>query len=522
MVIDCLNNKTVQQSIEMINDENITNLSWLFLIENVHKHPELIEFRNKEHIDFQMKPLMLDLFYSKVCSILGLIELKIRLQKETEKRKGAISSLVNEKRYAESLINSSMDMIISVDLERNIFEFNFSAQEAFGYSREEVIGRPVDLLYADPDQSLNVYSNTIKKNRYSAEVINRRKNGKFFPSIISASILVERDGRILGLMGISRDISEWKKVELDLKKAKELAEAANKAKSEFLANMSHEIRTPMTSVIGYAELLEDHMKAQPDLFEFVQIIRRNGEHLLRLMNDILDLSLVERGKLIVKRVSCQPQQIIKNLCHILQSNCDAKNLYLEIHFDGKIPTSIYSDPTRILQCLVNLLGNAIKFTPRGGKIFLNLCYFKDPSGSYLKFRVKDSGIGIPKDKISLLMKPFEQGEFPGQVESKGAGLGLSITQSLSQLLGGSLSVKSKENEGSEFTLLVNCGLNHEEIIFASPNKAISGAIQERHQDSFSQNITGKVNLKGKILLAEDNPDIQKLLKYFLFESWCTR
>ena len=313
----------------------------------------------------------------------------------------------------------------------------------------------MDILYADFDQSLTVYKKTIKNRKYSTEVINKRKSGELFISIISASVLVERGGKVLGLMGISRDISDWKRVEVELKRAKEEAEAANHAKSEFLAHMSHEIRTLLTSVIGYGELLEGKLSDKSEFYEYVQCILRNGHHLLCLIDDILDLSRVEKGKLFIQSVLCHPSHIVAASCHILQNKISEKNINLHVEYLSKIPETIESDPTRILQCLVNLVGNAIKFTHADGNVKFMIDFVTENEKPLLRFQIKDDGVGIESDQLDLILQPFEQGHINDSLKISGVGLGLTITRQLAELLDGSLSVTSELNKGSTFTLK-NC------------------------------------------------------------------
>ena len=516
-IIDTGDDSDLRDALRFLNDRKPENRISLLLVNGKCEKTELLSLCEKGEVDYLTKPIIKELFTGRVKHLFNEIKFKLSLDQEVANRKALLSSLLDEERYAESLINSSMDMIISVDLKRNIFEFNKRAQETFGYTKEEIIGKPVDLLYADKNQSLSVYQHTLEEHQYSAEITNRRKNGELFPSLISASILVERGGKTLGLMGVSRDISDFKRVEAELKRAKEEAEKANRAKSEFLTNMSHEIRTPMTSVIGYAELLEDGLIGNPELLEFVRSVKRNGQHLLHLINEILDLSQVEKGKLALNHVYCSPQNIMTNLYHITNGKSKEKGLSLSVNYIGRIPKFIHSDPTRILQCLVNLVGNAIKFTPTGGSISVSIECLKDDEEPVLCFQVTDTGIGIPANQLKIIMEPFEQGNIPNEISSQGVGLGLSITRRLANLLGGSVSVKSQHGNGSTFTLTVKCGLSANELELTDVVK-IDDAIPEINVDSDERENELPMVLNGKILLAEDNPDISKLVTKILKDA----
>jgi PAS domain S-box-containing protein len=264
----------------------------------------------------------------------------------------------DDKQYRNNLLDSSLDMIISVDTQRRIVEFNESARNTFGYSQEEVLGKHVSLLYAEAPQSEGIYETTLREGRFVGEVKNRKKNGETFFAFVSASVMRDHNAKVVGCMGISRDMSGWRRIDQELRRAKEQAEAANRAKSQFLANMSHEMRTPISAVIGYAELLEEQLTDKPELVDYVDNIRRNSEHLLRLINDILDLSKVESGKLSIERIPCNPASIVSDCFHLLRTKSLDKGVHFRVRYPGSMPQTIRSDPTRILQCLVNLADNA--------------------------------------------------------------------------------------------------------------------------------------------------------------------
>jgi two-component system, sensor histidine kinase and response regulator len=211
--------------------------------------------------------------------------------------------------FARSIIDSSLDMIIVVDERRRILEFNPAAQHAFGYRSEEVLGRSIDLLYADQRFGEHIYTIARQQGRYVHEVVNRRKDGMEFDSLLSASVLCDGAGDILGVMSVFRDITDQKRAVAELRKAKEEAEAANQAKTEFLATMSHEIRTPMNAIIGMADLLWE-TPLMPEQQEYVGICRRASLSLLTLLNDILDLSKVEAGYVELEQIEFDLREVI--------------------------------------------------------------------------------------------------------------------------------------------------------------------------------------------------------------------
>ena len=250
----------------------------------------------------------------------------------------------------------------------------------------------------------------------------------------------------------------------DLQTAQKAAEAASNAKSEFLANMSHEIRTPMTAILGYTENLLDPDLSDSDKLSALHTVRRNSEHLLQIINDILDLSKIEAGKLAVEQLRCSPVQLAAEVQSLMQVRAGAKNIALNTEFIGPVPESIESDPTRLRQILVNLVGNAIKFTESGGvRIITRLV--DGPEGEVqgganvprMQFDVLDTGIGMTEEQVGRLFQPFTQADTSTTRRFGGTGLGLSISVRLAEMLGGGIAVESTPGEGSLFRLTVGAG-----------------------------------------------------------------
>jgi len=213
-----------------------------------------------------------------------LVKANETLHAEISEHKRTEEALRVSQQYAKNIIDSSLDMIITVDMERHIVEFNKAAQKTFGYTAEEVLGKHINILYADPEGASAISQNIVSEGQYVGEALNRRKNGEVFPCLISASVLYDARGNPIGSMGISRDITERKFAEEELRKTKEQAEFANRAKSEFLANMSHEIRTPMNAILGFTEILLSKVE-NPQQKDYLANIYSSGRALLSLIDD---------------------------------------------------------------------------------------------------------------------------------------------------------------------------------------------------------------------------------------------
>jgi signal transduction histidine kinase/CheY-like chemotaxis protein len=286
---------------------------------------------------------------------------------------------------------------------------------------------------------------------------------------------------------------------------------ANRAKSAFLANMSHEIRTPMAAVIGYADLLLDPGLGSSDRVDYVQTIRRNAEHLTALVNDILDISKIEAGKMTVERIATSPSLTVVEVASLMRARAMEKNLALDIEYEGAIPETIQSDPTRLKQILLNFVGNAVKFTEAGRVSIRVRCDPPESTDPRLTIEVSDTGIGIAEEALTTLFTAFTQADASTTRRFGGSGLGLVISHRLADLLGGAIAVESKVGQGSVFRLAVPTGP-------LAGVKMVAGRVETfMGTDEPARSVPRVPSLPPtcRVLLAEDGRDNQLLIKTFL-------
>jgi two-component system, sensor histidine kinase len=301
--------------------------------------------------------------------------------------------------------------------------------------------------------------------------------------------------------------NELQTVNAGLTTAMSRAEAANRAKSEFLANMSHEIRTPMTAILGYSDVMLDPKRTLSDRADCLQVIRRNAQHLLELINDILDISKIEADKMTVERIPAELPRIIVDVSSMLRPRAMNKGLSLRVDFDGAIPLEIATDPLRLKQVLMNVVGNAIKFTDHG-EVTMRVRCQRDGQSSRILFDISDTGIGMTPEQIERLFQPFMQADGSMTRKYGGTGLGLAISKRLVALMGGEISVTSEIGRGSTFSIAIDGGdLSKTQLLDDLCESMLAPAPYVDQVDD--------LRLLGRILLAEDGIDNQHLISMHL-------
>jgi PAS domain S-box-containing protein len=365
-----------------------------------------------------------------------------------------LSDVHRQKQYFESLLEISPSAIITVGNDDKVTAWNPAAEKLFGYTREEAIGRDVDeLIAASADLGAEAREVNRRGSEHEYRLLTRRtrKDGSLVDvQLLVAPVLVE--GQLVGRYGIYHDVGE-------LQRARQAAEEATEAKSTFLATMSHEIRTPMNAVIGMTGLLLD-TELTPEQRGFAEVIRTSGDALLGIINDILDLSKIEAGKLELERRPFVLRDSIEAALDLVAASAAAKALDLASLLDPKAPVTLVGDATRLGQILANLLTNAVKFTDEG-EVVLSVESKRVVEGDglgaeiyELHFALRDTGIGIAKERIDRLFHSFSQVDASTTRRYGGTGLGLAISKRLSEMMGGTMWVESEAGRGSVFHFTV--------------------------------------------------------------------
>lgn len=402
-------------------------------------------------------------------------------------------------RYSRSLIEASLDPLITINAEGKITGMNEALTNITGITREKITGTDFFNYFTDPKQARQVFKETFAK----GFVVNfpltiRHKDGRLTDVLFNGSIYRDERGNILGIVIVARDVTDQNKFQKELIEAKQKAEEAVKSKQQFLSNMSHEIRTPLNAIIGFTKvILKTELNDKQR--EYINAIKLSGDSLIVLINDILDLAKVDAGKMTFEQIPFRLCASVSAMLHLFETKISEKNLELITEYDSSIPDVLLGDPVRLHQIIMNLVSNAIKFTSYGQITISVKLLHDDTEKSTIEFTVTDTGIGIPTDKLDKVFDNFQQATTDTNRLYGGTGLGLSIVKQLVEAQGGKVALKSTEGEGSSFSFFLS---------FKKTNAKVDTEAERSIQPELWAKDT-------KVLVAEDVKLNQLLIKTLL-------
>lgn len=413
-----------------------------------------------------------------------------------------LDQLEARERSFDAILENAADGIFTVDSKGTILFFNPKSESIFGYNAEEIRGRNISCLFDDVSER-EVQAGLSHLHGELREQVGRRKNGQSFP--IEVGVNPMSTGEEGTYVGIARDITDRKRAEAMMQQAQHQAEAASQkavaashAKSDFLSHMSHELRTPLNGILGYAQILQRDKTLKGPQTERVAAIVRCGEHLLALINDVLDLSKIEAGRLEVDPVPTDLHELIQSVAEIVRPRAMSKKIAFDVRSNDDVPRFIVVDPAKLRQILINLAGNAIKFTDQGS-VAIQL---EQVETDRLRLDVIDTGIGIDEAEQRVIFDAFKQVE--AGKHAGGTGLGLSICKRLSEAMGGQINVQSKPGQGSTFRLELP-------LVLASESERHDVALRNQQgAGAFATPVQGQT-----ILVADDHAANREVLQTLL-------
>lgn len=489
----------------------IANIELVFQDEEKEKRAAELIIANKELV-FQNGEK------EKRAAELVIADIELDFQsKEKEKREIATKELEafsyaakRASQYARSLIEASLDPLFTISPAGKITDMNNASVNITGIPREKLIGTDFFNYFTEPDKARKGYKEVFAKG-FVADYPLTIRDHKLTDVLFNGSVYKDEQGKVLGVVVVARDITEQKRIEKEFTEAKIFAELATeiaeeakskaedavKAKQQFLSNMSHEIRTPMNAIIGFTKvLLKTDITAKQR--EYLVAIKLSGDSLIVLINDILDLAKVDAGKMIFEEIPFKMEASISAMLHLFETKIREKNLELVKEYDDKIPRVLLGDPVRLHQIILNLVSNAVKFTSKGRITVSARLLEENTDNVNIEFAVTDTGIGIGDNKIKKIFENFQQASSDTSRLYGGTGLGLAIVKQLVEPQGGSISVKSRINEGSTFSFILN---------FKKTNAEADLDMEMAELDGESKNI--------KVLVVEDIALNQLLMKTLL-------
>ncbi len=467
---------------------------WVTKVNDLEKYGLLIT-------DFALNDTTPDLLHVFQAQEIAIKEIK-QLVKNLDKQKLELNQ--NRKLYKQ-LVEEAGDIIFRTDRQGLISYINPIGLHVFNQKEEDIIGchftELIDQAFRAEAQGLFKEQVSTKKATLYQEVPYKKADGENIWYGQNINLLFEND-HLIGAQVVARDISERKKFEAELLKAKEIAEESELAKEKFLANMSHEIRTPMNAIYGLANILMDKSLSDEDR-ESVRAINHSANNLIRIINDILDFSKIESGNVEIRQNVFNLEQVLEGVIQTLNLGASDKDIELKMFIDSEVPKELIGDPVRLRQIVLNLKSNAIKFTEHGFVETRVKVKHRSAENCTLLFEIKDTGIGIPESKLETIFRSFTQASDDTSRKYGGTGLGLTIAKELIELQSGTIEVQSIQGHGSTFVFTLK-------FEFGTGLEA-QAKLQER-------NYTLDELTDYKFLMAEDNP-MNQLLAKKVFAKW---
>ena len=394
-------------------------------------------------------------------------------------------------------IEQSPNMVVVTDLRERITNVNDAFKRMTGFTAEQALGRkPSELLRSGktPRETYDELRQCLDSGHpWRGRFYNHRADGTEFISAATIWPIKNEAGKLTNYLSLQEDITEQVKVQEALQTAKLVAEHASRSKSEFLAAMSHEIRTPMNAIIGFTRGLLRDVK-DPNVLGRLKKIAQSSNHLLRIINDILDMSKIESGKMVLNPESFSLKQLLSGVEGQIMDKAEAKGLSLVVDIAPEVPDLLFGDALRISQCLLNYAGNAVKFTSKGSVTFRIAMERRTAAGYLIRFSVDDTGIGIDQDALNRLFTPFEQADKSTTRQFGGTGLGLALSKNLAELMGGTVGADSTPGKGSSFwfTAMVEPALD-----------LGAGLRQGAYPAEYASLILTKTYSQAKVMVVED-------------------
>ncbi|MDM8515700.1 ATP-binding protein [Desulfobacterales bacterium HSG16] len=406
-------------------------------------------------LDYVTKPIQEEEVLARITTHLNLRKLQKCLEEKNAKL-----------HFQAMLMDQIKDSIFSTDMEGRITYINQAAVRSFRKTQEEVIGKTVCVLGESPEYTAvqnKIIKKTLSDGKWQGKVVNYDKSGTEHIFETKTWLIHDKNGEHKGMVSTSTDITEQANMQDALVKAKETAETASKAKGAFLANMGHELRSPLNSIIGFSRIMARDKNLSSEYQKNLDVIHRSGEHLLSLIDDVLNMSSINAGNATLAEEDFDIYSLMDDMRNMFRLKADEKALSLDFYLASDLPRYVRTDETKLRQVLINLFSNAIKFTNEGSvicRLSLAATSNRQPATGNqqsIYFEVEDTGLGIDRDELPNIFEPFIQAR-EGKKSRKGTGLGLSISQKYVQLMGGEISAGSEPGRGSVFTFDIQVSL----------------------------------------------------------------